>query len=821
MPEPRRPVVLVTGGAGAIGSALGRVLQSDYTIVVLDRVESDTADDALVCDLTSDDSVELAFRKLRDRHGDRIDSVVHLAAYFDFTGEEHPLYEALNVKGTRRLLRALREFDVGQFVFSGTMLVHAPGAPGERIDESAPIEPAWIYPQSKAAAEDVIREERGDIPTVLLHLAGMYDERSCVPTLAHQIARVYERDVKSHLYAGSLLVGQSLLHRDDMIDAFRRTIERRAELPELTTILIGEEDAVGYGALQDEIGRLIHGEEEWATITVPKPVAKAGAWAEETLEPVIPDAIDQGEKPFIRPFMIEMADDHYALDITRARELLDWSPRHNILEELPKLISALKDDPKSWFEANGVTPPPWMETAARRGDDPDDLRDRFEAENRAEHRRFLWAPFFTIAAGSWLIVAPATLGYQSALMTWSDIVSGAVIMVLSLLSLSWRLAPARWATALVGVWLLIAPLLFWAPTAAAYLNGTLVGALVVGFSALARPAPGVSPVAALTGPTVPPGWSASPSSWHQRLPIIILAFVGLYISRYLGAYQLGHIDTMWDPFFTGGPEAATGTEQVITSDVSEAFPVSDAALGGVVYMLEILLGVIGGTRRWRTMPWVVASFGFLIVPLGIVSITFIIIQPIIIGTWCALCLIAALAMLLQIAYSFNELVATGQFLYRRKKAGQPLLRVFFVGDTDEGETKPEEDDFERPPQVILRDMLTEGVGLPWNLLVCILVGLWLMFTRMTLGVDGAMADADHLIGSLVITVSIIACAEAARAVRYLNIVLGLALLVTPFAFGAGMAAVLASIVAGLLLVAASLRRGPVRSRYGSWEAVIV
>ena len=29
----------------------------------------------------------------------------------------------------------------------------------------------------------------------------------------------------------------------------------------------------------------------------------------------MPDAIDQGEAPFIRPFMIEMADDHYALDI--------------------------------------------------------------------------------------------------------------------------------------------------------------------------------------------------------------------------------------------------------------------------------------------------------------------------------------------------------------------------------------------------------------------------------------------------------------------------------------------------------------------------
>jgi nucleoside-diphosphate-sugar epimerase len=41
-------------------------------------------------------------------------SVVHLAAYFDFSGEEHPLYDKLNVEGTRLLLRALGDFEVGQ-----------------------------------------------------------------------------------------------------------------------------------------------------------------------------------------------------------------------------------------------------------------------------------------------------------------------------------------------------------------------------------------------------------------------------------------------------------------------------------------------------------------------------------------------------------------------------------------------------------------------------------------------------------------------------------------------------------------------------------
>ena len=57
-----------------------------------------------------------------------VDSVVHLAAYFDFSGEDNPLYQKVNVDGTRALLRALQGFEVEQFVYSGMMLVHEPAA---------------------------------------------------------------------------------------------------------------------------------------------------------------------------------------------------------------------------------------------------------------------------------------------------------------------------------------------------------------------------------------------------------------------------------------------------------------------------------------------------------------------------------------------------------------------------------------------------------------------------------------------------------------------------------------------------------------------
>jgi uncharacterized membrane protein len=261
--------------------------------------------------------------------------------------------------------------------------------------------------------------------------------------------------------------------------------------------------------------------------------------------------------------------------------------------------------------------------------------------------------------GAWLVTSPPILAYRDAAMTWNDVVAGAAIFVPpSLRFLAHRGGGLRQPQSAPG-----------SVRAARVLDAErgrvserhAGGALVIGFALLLPPVPGVSPIARATGPDIPPGWSFNPSNWLQRLPIIALAFVGLFVSRYLAAYQLGHTDMAWDPFFD------RGTERIITSEVSRAWPVSDAGLGAVTYVLEILTGLLGDRRRWRTLPWAVILFGIMIVPLGAVSIFFIIIQPIVIGTWCTLCLVAQATMLAQIPYSLDEMLASAQFLLARKR----------------------------------------------------------------------------------------------------------------------------------------------------------
>ena len=821
----QRPIVLITGATGNLGRSLAQTLGRDYRIAGLDLKAEGVDFPVFEADFTSDAAVELALRKFRDAFGPRIASVIHLVAYFDFTGKDSPLYLSVNVEGTWRLLRALQSFEVEQFVYSSTMLVHAPCHPGERIDEQQPIDPRWAYPKSKAAAEAAIRAEHGNIPYVILRLAGVYDEHSTVPTMAQQMARIYERDFQSYFYSGNPLVGQAMLHRDDMLEAFRRTVDRRAVLPPECAILIGEPDAMGYDALQDALGHLMHGVDDWKTLQLPKSIAAAGAWAQGELAAVIPDAIDQGKAPFIKPFMVAMADDHYALDIRRARDLLDWEPKHRLKDELPQLVAALKDDPKRWYESNGVTPPAWLSEADDLGKNPEKLRVSHEVQIRTEHRANRWAHFANMGLATWLITQPLLIDVQETLLRWSEMGLGVALLACAALALSWRVQWARWLSAGIGALVMAVPFLFSTESSAAYLSDTLVGALIFGFAVCTRPEPGPSAIATLTGPEVPPGWSYNPSRWTQRVPIIALAIIGLYVSRYLAAYQLGHIPDVWDPFFAGSPaDPQNGTEEIITSWVSQAWPVSDAAVGGYTYLLEILTGIVGSRMRWRTMPWLVVLFGLMIAPLGITSIFFIVIQPLLIGTWSTIALIGAAAVLVQIPYSLDELLATLQFLRRRAKAGQSWLRVLFVGDTDEmRETPvaaPVADEFERSPVAVIKDMVGGGVSLPWNLALTALIGLSLMFTRITLGADGSLANAHHVIGSLVLTVVSIAAAEVARPVRYLNIPLGAALLATPFIYGAGMVTIVVSLVLGAALVMLSVHRGPIRESYGNWDRLI-
>ena len=347
--------IIVTGSSGLIGSKLVEELEKKYQVIGVDQKppERKEGESGFVqVDLTNDDSVRHCFETIKEKYGDHVTSVFHLAAYYDFSGDPSPLYKELTVEGTRRLLRELREFEVQQFVFASSMLVMKAAEENEMISETSPVDAAWDYPQSKLEAEQVIRDERGGMKAVILRIAGVYDEDCHSIPIAQQISRIYEKQLESYFFPGDANHGQPFVHIEDLTEVFTRVLDHRDQLDDLEVFLIAEADLMSYEELQESIGELVHGE-EWPTIRVPKLFAKAGAWAREKI------AGDQ--KTFIKPWMVDLADAHYPVDVSRARKKLGWEPWHTLRDTLPQMIGRLKQNPNRWYEKNKLSQPEEMQ----------------------------------------------------------------------------------------------------------------------------------------------------------------------------------------------------------------------------------------------------------------------------------------------------------------------------------------------------------------------------------------------------------------------------------------------------------------------------
>ncbi|HSX10789.1 MAG TPA: vitamin K epoxide reductase family protein, partial [Chlamydiales bacterium] len=733
----------------------------------------------------SDESVRQAFAHIKAVYGTKIASVIHLAAYYSFDQKHSPLYEKITVQGTERLLKALEEFDVDQFIFSSTMLVHAPCKPGHPIKESDPLVAKWDYPLSKIHTEKIIREKRGRASSVILRISGVYDNDCDSIPISHQIQRIFEKQMESRVFSGNVHHGASFLHMDDLVDAMVLCVDKRKQLPNELTLLIGEPKTFSYDYLQRKISRLLFGR-EFRTWRVPKLIAKVGSWMLGRV-PFTP-------APFIKPWMIDLADDHYELDISLAQKTLGWQPRHSLDTTLPVMIERFKGDPIRWYKNNHL-------------DMPKDLKERIEKKEPMMEKPSIWKvwTFYVIIwLGFWLLTAHVAMGYPNP-MALSDFISGLLLILLGFLSTAPQRLWSPWACALVGVWLNFAPLIFWANHPGAYINDTLVGSLVIALSILI---PGIRGRVPDQGPSVPPGWSYNPSSWPQRLPVVVLGTVGWFISRYLASEQLGYIDYAWDPVF------GHGTMNVITSAVSKAFPVSDAGLGAMAYTMEVLLALKGDERRWRTMPWMVLLFGLIVVPLGLVSITLIVLQPLVVGSWCFLCLVTAVCMMVMISFAVDEVVAVLQFLRKKRQEGKALASVFWKGDSCQNA----EEDLRTPHLEASMGAIvkasTWGVGVPWNLVVSALLGGAMMLSPWFFDLPQGASDSAHVVGALAIVISVIAMAEVIRKVRYVNILLGLWILLSPIWFQEPWA--WESFV-GLFLILLAFRKGPIYERYGTWE----
>jgi len=453
------------------------------------------------------------------------------------------------------------------------------------------------------------------------------------------------------------------------------------------------------------------------------------------------------------------------------------------------------------------------------------------------HQQTLWIYWLIILLGCWMILAPLTFSYSKetvapsggrevwlslaqriTLLKWNDILCGIVFIIFGFRSLLPNRPVSLWICCFAGVWLTFAPIIFWAPSAVIYLNDTFIGMLIIAFTILIPGMPNMILYMEM-GADTPPGWTYNPSSWPQRWIMMVTGFLGWVVSRYLAAYQLGYIDEVWDPFF------GASSMQVLNSSMSHSLPISDAGLGAIAYTFEFLMGFMGSPARWRSMHWMVTFFGILVIPLGLVHIFLVISQPLLVGHWCSLCILAASIMLPMIPLEVDEVIAMMQYMKQRLGKGEKFWKVFWKGGAVDNGTMDERSpaliSFPKQPGKIF-DSSIWGMCFPWTLVTSMLIGIILVFlpSLFKIGIQDTPADICHLTGSLIVVVSVISMGEVVRIGRYLNIPLGIIVAISLWFTNSPAFLNLVATVAGLSIAALAIPKGAIKEKYGNWDRYI-
>ena len=229
--------VLITGGAGYIGSLLaGILLTRGYRVTVLDQLLF--GGEALLgywhhpafrfvyADVTGGDLA---------RHFAGVDAVVHLAALVGFPACQtvgRSVAWRYNVEATRRVCECADAEGVRRLIFASTYSIYGLAADGRPVTEESPLNPQSLYAETKIAAEEVLLREaaRARCAPLVFRFATLFglSPRTRFDLIVNQF--VLEAWTKRALVIYQRGYSRAFVHVRDVVDGLVLGLEAPEEL---------------------------------------------------------------------------------------------------------------------------------------------------------------------------------------------------------------------------------------------------------------------------------------------------------------------------------------------------------------------------------------------------------------------------------------------------------------------------------------------------------------------------------------------------------------------------------------------------------------
>lgn len=353
MPRKQQTLIL-TGASGFVGRNLLEDLKEDYRIFAIARRSQQECNAPvhpniawIRADISAQNSITKAIREVQTAGG--ADYLFHLAAFYEFAGEEHPEYHSTNVVGTSYILDLCKDLDLKLFVFASSVAACSFPPAGRAINESSPADGEHIYAVTKHKGEEMVKAYSEHNRACIVRFGAVYSDWCEYPPLYMFLTTWLGSSWKKRILGGKGKSAIPYIHIRDIIIFFHKLLQNIDQVASGQVFIASTAGCTNHELLFRHATRSYFGEER-TPFHMPKLMSAAGLYFLDFFGKLI------DKRPFERPWMRHYIDLELTVNNSHTCKILDWSPnpRYILEARMPFLVERMKSEPYAWQIRNMV-----------------------------------------------------------------------------------------------------------------------------------------------------------------------------------------------------------------------------------------------------------------------------------------------------------------------------------------------------------------------------------------------------------------------------------------------------------------------------------